>query len=90
LAWRQEAERAYQLWKARQVADQQGIDVVAVRLVQHWGLMRWEEEDGDDDDDEEEEEEEREEEKEKKGAVLDFALRHLKGDLFPALMDMMQ
>jgi uncharacterized protein len=29
-AWWQEAERAYQLWKARQVADQQGRGVVAV------------------------------------------------------------
>jgi hypothetical protein len=30
--WRggQEAERAYQLWKARQVADQQGSGAVAV------------------------------------------------------------
>jgi hypothetical protein len=27
----QEAERAYQLWKARQVADQQGSGAVAVR-----------------------------------------------------------
>jgi hypothetical protein len=27
---RQEAERAYQLWKARQVADQQGSGAVAV------------------------------------------------------------
>jgi hypothetical protein len=29
-AWSQEAERAYQLWKARQVADQQGSGAVAV------------------------------------------------------------
>jgi hypothetical protein len=28
--WWQEAERAYQLWKARQVADQQGSGAVAV------------------------------------------------------------
>jgi hypothetical protein len=27
---RQEAERAYRLWKARQVAEQQGSDAVAV------------------------------------------------------------
>jgi hypothetical protein len=30
-AWWQEAERAYQVWKARQVADQQGSGAVAVR-----------------------------------------------------------
>jgi hypothetical protein len=29
-AWWQEAERAYLLWKARQVADQQGSGAVAV------------------------------------------------------------
>jgi hypothetical protein len=29
-AWWQEADRAYQLWKARQVADQQGSGAVAV------------------------------------------------------------
>jgi hypothetical protein len=28
--WRQEAERAFQLYKARQVADQQGSGAVAV------------------------------------------------------------
>jgi hypothetical protein len=28
---RQEAERAYQLWKARQVADQEGSGAVAIR-----------------------------------------------------------
>jgi hypothetical protein len=30
VAWWQEAERAYLLWKARQVADQQGSGAVAV------------------------------------------------------------
>jgi hypothetical protein len=30
-AWCQEDERAYQLWKARQVTDQQGSGAVAVR-----------------------------------------------------------
>jgi hypothetical protein len=30
LAWRQEAERAYLLWRARQVADQKGSGAVAV------------------------------------------------------------
>jgi hypothetical protein len=33
VAWWQEAERAYLLWKARQVADQQGSGAVAVRGV---------------------------------------------------------
>jgi hypothetical protein len=37
-AWWQEAERAYQLWKARQVADQQGSDAVAVRGEQEGGV----------------------------------------------------
>jgi hypothetical protein len=67
-AWRggQEAERAYQLWKARQVADQQGSGAVVVPRGRG-GL-----------------------EVKKTRALLDFALHHLKGDLFPDLMDMMQ
>jgi hypothetical protein len=62
----QEAERAYQLWKARQVAEQQGSGAVAVRGVS------------------------RGQEGEARKALLDFALHHLKGDLFPDLMDMVR
>jgi hypothetical protein len=62
LAGGQEAVRAYQLWKARQVADQQGRGAVAVR-----GVSRGKE----------------------RAVLLDYALHHLKGDLFTDLMDMM-
>jgi hypothetical protein len=68
LSWRggQEADRAYQLWKARRVADQQGSGAVVVRGVP------------------------RGQEGEAGEALLDYALNHLKGDLFPDLMDMMR
>jgi hypothetical protein len=65
----QEAERAYQLWKARQVVDQQGSGAVAVVGGQ---------------------EGEEDEVREAGRALLDFALHHLKGDLFPELMDLMR
>jgi hypothetical protein len=61
----QEVERAFRLFKARQVADQQGSGAVAVvraRIGQ-----------------------EGEEEK----ALLDFAVHHMKGDLFSDLMEYM-
>jgi hypothetical protein len=62
----QEAERAYQLWKARQVADQQGSGAVAVPRGKKGGKRR------------------------ETRALLDFALNHLKGDLFTDLLDMMR
>jgi hypothetical protein len=68
LSWHggwQEAERAYLLWKARQVADQQGSGAVAVVG----------EEEG--------------KEGEAKEALVDFAVKRLKGDLFPDLMEYM-
>jgi hypothetical protein len=58
----QEAERAYQLWKARQVADQQGSGAVAVKRGRGG-------EEGE--------------------AVLDFAVKRLKGDLFSDLIEYM-
>jgi hypothetical protein len=57
----QEAERAYLLWKARQVADQQGSGAVAVAVPRG--------QEGE--------------------AILDFAVKRLKGDLFPDLMEYM-
>jgi hypothetical protein len=65
LAWWQEAERAYLLWKARQVADQQGSGAVAVEGG-HEGK-----------------------EGEERKALVDFAVKGLKGDLFPDLMEYM-
>jgi hypothetical protein len=62
----QEAERAYQLWKARQVAEQQGSGVVVVQGGRGSFEM-----------------------KKKTRALLDFAVHHLKGDLFPDLMEYM-
>jgi hypothetical protein len=64
-AYWQEAERAYLLWKARQVADQQGSGAVAVVG----------EEEG--------------KEGEERMALVDFAVKGLKGDLFPDLMKLM-
>jgi hypothetical protein len=57
---KKEAERAYLLWKARQVADQQGSGAVAVGGGQQGEEGR---------------------------ALLDYALRRLKGDLFPGLVE---
>jgi hypothetical protein len=91
----QEAERAYQLWKARQVVDQQGGGAVAVVAV--------EEEEKEEEGGKTRGEKERRlaeatpEERGKQGqdaeagkALVDFVLHHLKGDLFPDLMDMMR
>jgi hypothetical protein len=61
-AWWQEAERAYLLWKARQVADEQGSGAVAVKG---------------------------EEEGKEGEALVDFAVKRLKGDLFPDLVEYM-
>jgi hypothetical protein len=61
----QEAERACLLWKARQVADEQGSGAVAVVGEQEG------------------------KEGEERRALVDFAVKRLKGDLFPDLMEYM-
>jgi hypothetical protein len=61
-AWWQAPELAYQVWKARQVADQQGSGAVAVEGGQQGEARK---------------------------ALVDFVVLRLKGDLFPALMEMM-
>jgi hypothetical protein len=85
-------EKAFLLFKARQVADQEGSGAVAVVTV---------EEDEDEEDEAEEEEgkargekkrrlmEATSEERGKRAALLEFAVHGLKGDLFPGLLDFM-
>jgi hypothetical protein len=71
----QEAERAYLLWKARQVADEQGSGAVAVLGLGEEGQQGEEKKEEEDDD--------------AHKALVNFVVHGLKGDLFQDLMSLM-
>jgi hypothetical protein len=80
-SWWQEAERAYHLWKVRQVADKQGRDAVAVGGDQEGearkaSFRRRAPPRGSED-------------VKRRRELVDFAVHGLKGDLFVELLEMM-